>query len=93
LLDNIKELYRIAGPMGKSVSFIVIDSQIKSESFLESINSMLATSDISGMIPIIGSKPNKKKTEFYNEKRQICPINKNVRVGITSRLKKILTSL
>jgi dynein heavy chain len=51
LLDNIKELYRIAGPMGKSVSFIMTDSEIKSESFLESINSMLATGDIPGMIP------------------------------------------
>jgi len=37
--------------MGKSVSFIMTDSEIKSESFLESINSMLATGDIPGMIP------------------------------------------
>jgi dynein heavy chain len=51
LLENIKELYRIAGPMGKSVSFIMTDSEIKSEQFLESINSMLATGDIPGMIP------------------------------------------
>jgi dynein heavy chain len=51
LLENIKELYRIAGPMGKSVSFIMTDAEIKSETFLESINSMLATGDIPGMIP------------------------------------------
>jgi dynein heavy chain len=50
-LENIKELYRIAGPMGKSVSFILTDAEIKSETFLESINSMLATGDIPGMIP------------------------------------------
>jgi len=37
--------------MGKSVSFIMTDSEIKSETFLESINSMLATGDIPGMIP------------------------------------------
>jgi dynein heavy chain len=51
LLENIKELYRFAGPMGKSVSFIMTDAEIKSETFLESINSMLATGDIPGMIP------------------------------------------
>jgi len=31
--------------MGKSVSFIMIDSEIKSESLLESINSMLGTGE------------------------------------------------
>jgi dynein heavy chain len=51
LLENIKELYRVAGPMGKSVSFIMTDSEIKSETFLEAINSMLATGEIPGLIP------------------------------------------
>jgi dynein heavy chain len=37
--------------MGKSVSFILTDSEIKSETFLEAINSMLATGEIPGLIP------------------------------------------
>jgi dynein heavy chain, axonemal len=51
LKDDIKELYRKAGPMGKSVSFIMTDAEIKSETFLEAINSMLATGEIPGLIP------------------------------------------
>jgi len=51
LKDDIKELYHMAGPEGKSVSFIMTDAEIKSESFLEIINSMLSTGEIPGLIP------------------------------------------
>jgi dynein heavy chain len=51
LKDDIKELYSKAGPQGKSVSFILTDAEIKSETFLEAINSMLATGEIPGLIP------------------------------------------
>jgi dynein heavy chain len=51
LRDDVRELYNKAGPMGKSVSFILTDSEIKSETFLEAINSMLATGEIPGLIP------------------------------------------
>ena len=51
LKDDIKNLYREAGPAGKNVAFILTDAEIKSEDFLESINSMLATGEISGLIP------------------------------------------
>jgi dynein heavy chain len=51
LKDDIKNLYREAGPAGKQVAFIMTDSEIKSESFLEAINSMLATGEIPGLIP------------------------------------------
>jgi dynein heavy chain, axonemal len=51
LKDDIKNLYREAGPLGKNVTFIMTDSEIKSEGFLESINSMLATGEIAGLIP------------------------------------------
>lgn len=37
--------------MGKSVAFIMTDAEIKFESFLEAINSMLATGEIPGLIP------------------------------------------
>jgi len=51
LKDDIKNLYREAGPMGKQVAFIMTDAEIKSETFLEAINSMLATGEIPGLIP------------------------------------------
>jgi dynein heavy chain len=51
LKEDIKNLYREAGPAGKQVSFIMTDAEIKSEDFLESINSMLSTGEIAGLIP------------------------------------------
>ena len=51
LKEDIKNLYNDAGPKGLQVGFIMTDSDIKSESFLESINSMLATGEIPGLIP------------------------------------------
>jgi dynein heavy chain len=41
----------MAGPEGKNVSFIMTDSEIKTEDFLENINSMLSTGEIAGLIP------------------------------------------
>jgi dynein heavy chain len=51
LKDDVKNLYREAGPLGKNVTFIMTDAEIKSETFLEAINSMLATGEIPGLIP------------------------------------------
>lgn len=51
LKDDIKALYVLAGPKGKNVSFVMTDAEIKSESFLEAINSMLSTGEIPGLIP------------------------------------------
>lgn len=51
LKDDIKNLYREAGPLGKNVTFIMTDAEIKTEDFLESVNSMLATGEIAGLIP------------------------------------------
>lgn len=47
--ENIKELYNIAGPQGGAVTFILTDAEIKYETFLEAINSMLATGEIPGL--------------------------------------------
>jgi len=49
LKDDIKGLYDLAGPGGKSVTFLLTDAEIKSETFLEMINSMLATGEIPGL--------------------------------------------
>jgi len=51
LKEDVLELYRQAGPQGKQVTFIMTDAEIKSETFLEAINSMLATGEIPGLIP------------------------------------------
>lgn len=51
LKEDVKNLYTEAGPKGNSVTFILTDSEIKTETFLEAINSMLATGEIPGLIP------------------------------------------
>jgi len=49
LFDDIKLLYEKAGPQGGSVAFLMTDAEVKSENFLEAINSMLATGEIPGL--------------------------------------------
>ena len=49
LKDSIRELYQQAGPSGNSVTFILTDAEIKTENFLEYINSFLATGEIAGL--------------------------------------------
>jgi dynein heavy chain len=51
LKDDVKNLYTEAGPKGNSVTFILTDAEVKTETFLEAINSMLATGEIPGLIP------------------------------------------
>lgn len=51
LKEDIKNLYECAGPKGQSVAFVMTDAEIKYESFLEAINSMLSTGEIPGLIP------------------------------------------
>jgi dynein heavy chain len=50
LFDDVKLLYEKAGPKGESVCFLMTDAEVKSESFLEAINSMLATGEIPGLL-------------------------------------------
>ena len=49
LLEDIKQLYQIAGAKGQGVTFILTDNEVKFESFLESINNLLATGEIGGL--------------------------------------------
>lgn len=50
LREDIREMYNDTGPLGKSLAFIMTDAEVKSESFLEAINSMLATGEIPGLL-------------------------------------------
>ena len=50
LKDNIKELYSEAGTKVQSITFILTDTEIKSENFLKYINSFLSTGEIAGLI-------------------------------------------
>ena len=50
LFDDVKLLYEKAGPQGGSVCFLMTDAEVKSEAFLEAINSMLATGEIPGLL-------------------------------------------
>ena len=58
--ESIKELYNIAGPVGGAVTFILTDAEIKYETFLEAVNSMLATGEIPGL--------------FVKEDRDLIPL-------------------
>ena len=49
LLDDIRELYKLAGPLQKKVTFLITDSEIKDERFLLYFNSILMTGDIGGL--------------------------------------------
>jgi dynein heavy chain len=51
LFEDIKLLYRIAGVKGQPVTFIFTDAEVKDEGFLEYINQILATGEVSNLFP------------------------------------------
>ena len=50
LLEDMKNVYKLAGFKGQKMTFLFTDAEIKDEGFLEFFNQMLMTGEVTGMM-------------------------------------------
>ncbi|TMW55127.1 hypothetical protein Poli38472_013889 [Pythium oligandrum] len=50
-LDDFRAMFKLAGQVGKNVTFLLTEAELKDDVFLEQINSFLATGQIPGLFP------------------------------------------
>uniref|UniRef100_A0A8D2ZSB6 Dynein, axonemal, heavy chain 5 n=1 Tax=Scophthalmus maximus TaxID=52904 RepID=A0A8D2ZSB6_SCOMX len=92
LMDDLKGLYRTAGQHGKGISFIFTDNEIKDESFLEYMNNVLSSGEVSNLFArdeideILGDLIPVMKREFPRRP----PTNENLYEYFMSRVRRNL---
>ena len=51
LLDDIRAIYKTCGSLGKKVTFLFTEAEIKDEAFLEVMNAILTTGEVPNLFP------------------------------------------